>query len=29
LTCVLYALFAAMSVWGWRVWLKSLQHKDA
>ena len=29
LTCVLYALFTAMSVWGWHTWLKSLKHKSA
>jgi nicotinamide mononucleotide transporter len=25
LTCVLYTLFAAMSVWGWRAWQRKLQ----
>lgn len=29
LTCVLYLLFALMSVWGWRAWHQSLHHKTA
>jgi nicotinamide mononucleotide transporter len=28
LTCVLYALFTALSVWGWRAWRQSLTLKD-
>jgi nicotinamide mononucleotide transporter len=27
LTCVLYALFTALSVWGWRAWRQSLPLK--
>ncbi len=27
LTVVLYALFTAMSVWGWRAWQKSLRQQ--
>jgi nicotinamide mononucleotide transporter len=29
LTCVLYALFTALSVWGWRAWRQSLNLKAA
>uniref|UniRef100_UPI0025F0E24A nicotinamide riboside transporter PnuC n=1 Tax=Limnohabitans sp. Rim8 TaxID=1100718 RepID=UPI0025F0E24A len=29
LTCVLYALFTAMSVWGWRAWRQSQPLKAA
>ena len=25
LTCVLYALFTAMSMWGWRAWQRKLR----
>lgn len=29
LTCVLYAMFTLMSIWGWRAWRRSLPNKPA